>query len=1046
MRHLVLFFIAVPGWGQLTIATTDPKAVTGGTLNLAASGGTTPYTWSLSSGSVGSINSSTGEYTAPATVTVNHQAAGCQVFPSASIFSTKISNLPVHSSSTTWVTAITPSTKRLVLAPNYGLNIVDNSTPLFDVVNFYTPTANGQYPIAEFPWLKRQGGYYSHPQSGLDRHIANVNKDTCEFTEMYNTYPAGTVSSCPTCTSQSSARYDGNLFKFQVGAGVDAAGLPLQPVTLKLSDFNDGVIKHPMRFTLPNNVIQPQHIWPATAHALAGGGSIPYGAWLRLKSSYDISGFSAKAQVVLQAWKDYGLFMADGGLTLEVTTDGDISQDKDVVAAIDEISLTGPQIGSHFEFVDASSLMVSASTAEVKHDNAYETPVNFAHACVTDAAMTTVCKYIALQGVTVGTTYTAMTFQAGSSAAQLDSWVHGSANQSVTWAIIGTATGTLTSGGLYTPPASVASPTVTMFEATAAADANAKVRVYVVVWPGGVIRVDNGRYTDFVGSEGTWFKEHGFDGGQGARTNEATNWTGIPADATLYHTMRYIYSNDLAYRWWLSPGNYKVTLKWGIWANTSSAVYINNGGNIPANNWVMGLDTNGKVLRARYDVGKGQGTFNTDHDLEIPCWVQASDNGLCFLAIRQIADYTLDPNKAVCEAGGSTTAACAPGVSAIRIEPDAGGTRIQVDGDTSDITISKTRQFGCVEWFLDGGCTWAIVSGPGSINSSTGLYTAPSTPPVGGAQTVTIRATHAVDTGLTADLSFDFVFGTIVVTGSVASVFRGQTAQFNAAINGVSYTAVTWSRSGSQGSINSSGLFTAPGSISPDETIIITATSTHDVSQAGTANLGIAQLRPTIYMNAGSYPYTNNRFTDGAGITWINDEVGITEVAPSDLPVTHYRASTENGNSDFGTTVTHGPGCDANASTNRKQVYLSYRYDYVTETAQWGWVFTVPNGRYRLRVKFLTPAAINYTQDIRVQGVVWQDDLNTFSLTGGVFYCADLETIALVTDGTLTLTFAPVSGGGGTVASGVELEDLGPIAGQVKTTGGVTISGGARLQ
>lgn len=1129
MRHLVLFFIAVPGWGQLTITTTDPKAVAGGTLNLAASGGTAPYTWSLSSGSVGSINSSTGEYTAPATVTVNHQAAGCMVYPSASIFSTKISNLPVHSSSATWL-AVLNSASRITLAPNYGLNIVDNSTPTYSLNTLYTPTADGTYPIADFPKLKRQGGYYSHPQSGLDRHIANVNKDTCEFTEMYNTFPEGIVGL--TYNTVSAARYDGDLFKFQVGAGVDAAGLPLQPVTLKLSDFNDGVIKHPMRITLTNSQIDNTFIWPATANAIIPSGIIPYGAWFRLKSSFNIAGYSTKAQVVLQAWKDYGFLVADGtSVPYEVTTDGDISQDKDVFAAIDEIKTTGPQI-SDFEFVDQSSLMVSASTAEVKHDNPYETPVNFAHACVTDAAMTTACKYIALQGVTVGTTYTAMTFQAGAAAVQLDSWVHGSANQSVTWTM-SPSVGTLTSGGEYTPPASVASPTVTMFEATAAADSNAKVRIYVVVWPAGVIRVDSARTTDYVGSEGTWFKEHGFDGGQGARTNEATNWTGIPADATLYHTMRYIYSNDLAYRWWLSPGNYKITLKWGIWSSTSSTHYTWQNGVIPANNWLMGVDTNGTIVKRRYDVGLAQGTFNTDHDLEIPCWVQAGNNGLCHLVIRQIADrQTSDPaTKGFCWAGdpdwgtaravsgatnaspiiltlpsghglavgdyayvtgvggntaangfwrisaaGSTTvtlegttgngtytsggtayetpyggdpsddsAACAPGINAIRLEADAGGARIQIDGDTSDITISKTRQLGCVGWFIESTCTWQIISGPGSIDAN-GLYTAPSTPPVGGNQTVTIRATHSVNTSLTADLSFDFTFGTIVVTGSVASVFRGQTAQFSAAINGVAYTAVTWSRSGSQGSINSSGLYSAPGSISPDDTIVITATSTDDGSESGTANLGIAQLRPTIYMNAGSYPYTNNRFTDGGGIVWINDEVGISEVAPPDLPVTHYRTSTENGTSDFSTTVTHGPGCDANDATNRKQVYLSYRYDYVAETAQWGWVFTVPNGSYRVRVKFLTPAANNYTQDIRVQNVIWQDDLNTLALTGGVFYCADLETTALVTDGTLTLTFAPVAGGGGTVASGVVVEDLGPIAGQVKTTGGVFITGGARLQ
>jgi len=1140
MRLLTTFaLLSTSLYAQLAITTTDPAATAGGTLNLAASGGTAPYTWSLSSGSVGSINSSTGQYTAPATVTVNHQAAGCQVFPSASIFSTKISNLPVHASSATWVGAITPSTQRLVLAPNYGLNIVDNSTPLFDVVNLYTPTANGQYPIAEFPWLKRQGGYYSHPQSGLDRHIANVNKETCEFTEMYNTYPAGTTTECPTCTSQSAARYDGKLFKFQVGAGVDAAGLPLQPVTLKLSDFNDGVIKHPMRFTLPNNVIQPQHIWPATAHALAGGGSIPYGAWLRLKSSYDISGFSPKAQIVLQAWKDYGLFMADGGLTLEVTTDGDISQDKDVFAAIGEISGSGPQIASHFEFVDASSLMVSSSTAEVKHDNAYETPVDFAHACVTDAAMVTACKYVALQGVTVGTTYTAMTFQAGAAPVQLDSWVHGSANQTVSWDM-DPDVGTLTSGGLYTPPASVGSPITTMFTGTTAADANAKVRIYVVVWPAGVIRVDSGRTTDYVGSEGTWFKEHGFDGGQGSRTNEATNWTGIPADATLYHTMRYIYSNDLAYRWWLSPGNYKITLKWGIWANQNGYTYKWQNGTIPERNWLMAVDTNGTVVKRRYDVGRGQGTFNTDHDVTVPCWVQEGDNGLCYLAIRQIADkqtssvldkgfcWAGDSDGGVSQAisaatnaspivltipgghgfltgkyafvsgvGGNTAAngffrvsaytatsitlegttgngtytsggtaqempyggnpaddpaACAPGINAIRLEADTDGPRVEVDGDTTDITFSRTRQFNCVGWFVASTCTWQVLSGPGSIDAN-GLYTAPSTPPSSGPETVTIRAISTVDTGLSDDLAFDFVFGEIVVARSLANIYRGQTAQFSATIHGVPYTAATWSRSGTQGSINSStGLYSAPSSVSPNETITITATSTHVGSETGTNTLDIAQLSPVIYLNAAAYNYTNNTFTDGGGFQWWNDESGVSDAPPSNLPfgLTWSPTGTENADIAFTTTVTHGPGCDANDAAQRKQVYLSIRGDFYSRGPNLQYNFSVPNGLYNVRLKFLAPNSntTQYVQDIHVQGVQVANDFNVVTTAGGANYCTDLEAAALVTNGTLNVTLTPVGASGVTqvLISGIVVTDQGPLTGQVVLSGGVAVGGGVVVQ
>jgi hypothetical protein len=43
------------------------------------------------------------------------------------------------------------------------------------------------------------------------------------------------------------------------------------------------------------------------------------GMRLRLKSSYDISGFSANMQVILAAMKKYGLILADNGSSLYVT-------------------------------------------------------------------------------------------------------------------------------------------------------------------------------------------------------------------------------------------------------------------------------------------------------------------------------------------------------------------------------------------------------------------------------------------------------------------------------------------------------------------------------------------------------------------------------------------------------------------------------------------------------------------------------------------------------------------------------------------------------
>lgn len=1041
--HFLLIFLAPSLFAQLSITTVDPAVVAGSTLNLAASGGTAPYVWSLSPGSVGSINSATGEYTAPSTAAVLHQAGGCQVYPSSSIFSTKVSNLPLHTSNATWVGLIPAGTK-ITLAPAYGLNIVNNSTPLFTAINLYTPSANGDYPIATFPWLKRQGGHYSDPVSGLDRHIANVNKDTCEFSELYNTYTAPLVCptcTCTTCTSNSSAKYSGKLLKYQVGAGVDAAGLPLQPLTTKLEEINQGVIKHPMRFTLANTIIQSDNIWPATAFSPFPSGQIPYGSWLRLKSSFNISGFSATAQVFLQAWKDYGMILADGGLNMDVATDADVNQDQRVFDAIGEIKNSALVIGD-FEFVDPIALKVADDSTAVKYDNIYETPVDFVHACVTDASLTSACKYVALQGVAVGTSYTAMTIQAGGGDIQLDSWVTGSSNQGVTWTM-SPSYGTLTTSGQYTPPATIATPTITYFTGTSEADTNKKVVIFVTLWPEGVIRVDNARYTNFVGSDGTWFAEAGFDGGQGNRTNEATNWAGIPENATLYHTTRYIYSNDLGFRWWLTPGNYKITLKWGLWRSTN--------GDIPSNNWVVAVDTNGTVVRRRHDVGAGQGVFNTDHDIEIPCWVQASDNGLCYLAIRQIADHYYDPNKAHCLAANpdptKAPSACSPIISATRIEPDAGGARIEIDGSTADITFSQTRQFGCIGWFIASTCTWQIVSGPGSLDAN-GNYTAPSTPPTAGSQAITIRATHSVNTSLTDEHTFNFVFGTIVVASTSGSIFRGQSVQFSASINNIAYTSVTWSKNSAQGTLNASGFYVAPGSVSPDETIAVTATSTDDVSKSGFMNLDIAQLRQPLNINASVYPYVNDRFTDSANVTWINDVV-TGGLPPTDLPIAPIVAGTEAQNIDFGTTVIHGPGCDANDATNRKQVYLSIRADYYSRAPYLEYVATVPNGLHNVRLKFLAPNGNTnvYIQDISVQGQLVWNDFDVVVAAGGALRCTDIETAALVTDGTLSIRLTPVGASGVTTVliSGMVITDLGPISGRVNLTN-PRLKGNVRIQ
>ena len=99
----------------------------------------------------------------------------------------------------------------------------------------------------------------------------------------------------------------------------DAAGLPIFPASSATMKLLPAAFKHAFRFTLPQTsaaFTPPASHWAATS---SDPTAPPMGMRLRLKSSYDISGFDAQMQVILTAMKHYGLILADNGSSLFVT-------------------------------------------------------------------------------------------------------------------------------------------------------------------------------------------------------------------------------------------------------------------------------------------------------------------------------------------------------------------------------------------------------------------------------------------------------------------------------------------------------------------------------------------------------------------------------------------------------------------------------------------------------------------------------------------------------------------------------------------------------
>ncbi len=109
---------------------------------------------------------------------------------------------------------------------------------------------------------------------------------------------------------------------------------------------------------------------------------------------------------------------------------------------------------------------------------------------------------------------------------------------------------------------------------------------------------------------------------------------------------------------------------------------------------------------------------------------------------------------------------------------------------------------------------------------------------------------------------------TVTVSPATVSLSASQTQQFSATVANTANTAVTWTISPSVGSISTSGLYTAPSSITAQQTVTVTATSQTDTSKTGTATITltppVTKTAPTIVFTVANQTYGVAPFTVSA--------------------------------------------------------------------------------------------------------------------------------------------------------------------------------------
>jgi hypothetical protein len=298
--------------------------------------------------------------------TPSPQIAGCNIFPADNIWNTPIDSLPVHANSVSYVNRIGAGR---TLHADFGSGVwppgsnspigipfitVPSGQPKVAVTFVWWPEESdpGPYPIP--PNAPIEGG----PDADGDRHVLVLEQESCLLYELYSAFPqAGNA-----WEAGNGAVYDLNSQALRPDGwtSADAAGLPILPGLVRYDEVASGEIRHAIRFTAPET--QAAHLWPARHDASSQTGTSypPLGLRLRLRADYDISGFSPQIQVILQAFKTYGLILADNGSPWYISGAPDARWDNDALHEMDVIT------GADFEAVDVSSLMMDPNSGQAR--------------------------------------------------------------------------------------------------------------------------------------------------------------------------------------------------------------------------------------------------------------------------------------------------------------------------------------------------------------------------------------------------------------------------------------------------------------------------------------------------------------------------------------------------------------------------------------------------------------------------------------------------------------------------------------------------------
>jgi len=262
-------------------------------------------------------------------------------FPSTNLWNTDISNAPVDPNSSNLINYIGAS---VTLHPDFGsgqyagqsigipYQVEGGTQPKAPVkLNAYASESDpGPMPIPSNALIEG----YPAPGNG-DRHVLVLDQGGCWLYELYNAHTKSGAWS-----ADSSAIWDMTINEQRpyTWTSADAAGLPIFVGLVRYDEVAAGAIHHAVRFTVPTSreaFTPPASHW---ASSVTDPNAPPMGMRMRLKASFDISGFSPANQVILTALKKYGMILADNGSAIYISGMPDSHWNNDDLGALKSIA------------------------------------------------------------------------------------------------------------------------------------------------------------------------------------------------------------------------------------------------------------------------------------------------------------------------------------------------------------------------------------------------------------------------------------------------------------------------------------------------------------------------------------------------------------------------------------------------------------------------------------------------------------------------------------------------------------------------------------